>query len=161
VWQWLREYIEYLTTEQAQPEFVRPFATKDRIAHILQRAVEGGHAMLTPPQLLTLVHAVQQPIGRPQFTRLNAQLDTERASELDTISAWRELGSTDARLIGGLSIHGASTAKVDLRAAWVDPVDDPLQDAPGTQSFATFVDSVPLPNTSEQTLLGEDGKHAV
>jgi hypothetical protein len=175
VWQWLREFIEYLTTEQAQPEFVRPFATKDRIAHILQRAVEGGHAMLTPPQLLTLVHAVQQPIGQPQFTRLNAQLDTERASELetepeytptaatelDTISAWRELGSTDARLIGGLSIHGASTAKVDLRAAWVDPVDDLLQDAPGTQSFATFVDSVPLPNTSEQTLLGEDGKHAV
>jgi len=27
--------------------------------------------MLTPPRLLTLVHAVQQPLGRPEFTALN------------------------------------------------------------------------------------------
>ena len=30
--------------------------------------------MLTPPHLLTLVHAVQQPVGRPAFERLTAQL---------------------------------------------------------------------------------------
>ncbi len=51
----------------------------DVIAHILQRAVEGGHWMLTPPHLLTLVHAVQQPMGLPGFTRLTVQREPEHA----------------------------------------------------------------------------------
>ncbi|PSN13065.1 hypothetical protein C7271_22920, partial [filamentous cyanobacterium CCP5] len=167
VWAWLREYIEYLTTNQSETAFYDNFPSKDQIAHILQRAVEGGHWMLTPPLLLTLVHAVQQPLGRPEFTRLNAQFDPKSTSllqtqpetdptaetELDVLTAWRRLGSTDAYLVGGLQIHGASTAKVDIRAEWIDPVDDLSQPTPGEQPFAAFVDEVPLPKLQEGLLL--------
>ncbi|MCA1553920.1 MAG: hypothetical protein LC737_06035, partial [Chloroflexi bacterium] len=73
VWQWLCEYIERITITNAQPQYLRPGSDMDEIAHILQRAVEGGHWMLTPPRLLTLVHAVQQPIGRPAFSAIRLE----------------------------------------------------------------------------------------
>jgi hypothetical protein len=166
VWQWLQEYI---TTQDPKSEFNRPYIEKDRIAHILQRVIEGGHWMLTPPHLVTLVHAIQQPLGHPQFTRINSRLSFDStsalqshseaaptaATELDLITAWRTPGSTDAFLMGGLQIHGASTAKVDLRAEWVDPIDDlSIEQMTGTetQSFSAFVDEIPLYTTTEGTI---------
>ena len=151
VWQWLREYIEYITTNPSDvtDEFYKAYGEKDRLVQILQLAEEGAHWMLTPPHLITLVHAVQQPIGKPEFTRLEMQYDPKSASELsksletefetnfrdnpnahdklDVIISRRQLGSTDAYLIGGLKVHGASTAKVDLRAKWCDDIDDPSE----------------------------------
>jgi hypothetical protein len=152
IWQWLREYIEQKTVSAPDRSAFDPRQDVDRIAHILQRAVEGGHWMLTPPLLLTLVHAVQQPIGIPTFTAIPVQhepyhelrpdhsvlqttpeIGVFRSSrtktapnpiELNAITAWRRPGSTDAYLLGGLNIHVASTAKVDLLAEWDDPVDD-------------------------------------
>lgn len=167
VWAWLREYIEYLTTNRADNTFNESFSNKDQIAHILQRAVEGGHGMLTPPLLLTLVHAVQQPLGLPEFTRLNAQFgpvsgsllqtqtesDPTAETELDALTSWRQLGSTDAFLVGGLHIHGGSTAKIDLQAEWIEPVDNLSQPQPTEQSFSAFVDDVPLPDLREGLLL--------
>lgn len=125
----------------------------EKIAHLLQRAHEGGHWMLTPPKLLTLVHAVKQPIGSPLFTRLSVQhepygtktswgtvdemiapdpsvlqtapeLRPSAASELATITAWRRPASPEATLLGGLRIHAASTDKIELLAEWSDPYDD-------------------------------------
>lgn len=58
VWQWLREYIDQKTVLSPDRNAFEPGREVDRIAHILQRAVEGGHWMLTPPQLLTLVYVV-------------------------------------------------------------------------------------------------------
>ncbi len=81
VWQWLREYINLVTIFGAQPQFLHPGMDVDRIAHILQWSVEGGHWMLTPPRLLTLVHAVQQPLGRPAFTALTVQRQPESGSK--------------------------------------------------------------------------------
>jgi len=167
VWQWLREYIEFITTQKPETDFYRTYASKDQITQVLQLAVEGGHWMLTPPQLLTLVHAVQQPLGIPDFTRLTAQLDTQSASELQTIpesdptaevemdvlTAWRKPGDTDAYLVGGLQVHGASTAKVDVRAEWVDPVDDLNETKPGEQAFSSHVEEVPLTDLDEEYLL--------
>jgi hypothetical protein len=169
VWQWLQEYIEYITTQAPKSEFDRVFAEQDHIAHILQSVVEGGHWMLTPPHLVTLVHAVQQPLGVPQFTRINALLSPDYKSdlqshsessptaetELDTVTAWRTLGSTDAYLMGGLQIHGASTAKVDLRAEWRDPIDDiHVETITGqeTQQFSAFVEEIPLASLTAGTL---------
>jgi hypothetical protein len=141
-WQWLRQYIERITVEQPAQQHLWPGADVDRIAHVLQRAVEGGHWLLTPPSLLTLVHAVQQPIGRPEFIPLDVEHDPRKASwdpdplqtepitgradptELASITAWRRLGAPDAYLMGALKIHGASTAKIDLEASWDDYVDD-------------------------------------
>ena len=175
VWQWLREYLEYVAVNDVSSEFFQRPAARDRIAHILQLATEGGHGMVTPPHLLTLVHAVQQPLGHPSFDRLTAQLgrtglavqtqpedEPTAETELDVLAAWRVLGSTDAWLVGALSVHGASTAKVDLTASWTDPVDDPTPDStgvvpdPGEQSFSVHVDEVPLPVLAEALLAAND-----
>lgn len=181
VWQWLREYIEQKTIVFPDRIAFDPNQEVDKIAHILQRAVEGGHWMLTPPRLLNLVHAVQQPIGRPEFTALSVQhepynevrpdpanlqtapevaiaispsysLNIEsNPTELNAISAWRRLGSTDAYLLGGLHIHAASTSRVDILAEWDDPIDDlnikhlqfeKLEDL--HQHHASPVDEVPI-----------------
>jgi hypothetical protein len=169
VWQWLREYVEFVTSQQPGREFYRQPSSKDRIAHVLQLAREGAHSLLTPPHLLTLVHAVQQPLGRPAFSRLTAQfnpvdghaLQTEpetkptAGTELDVLTSWRRLGSTDAYLVGALRVHGASTAKVDIQATWTDPVDDPVNDPDRNtreQVFSSHVDEVPLPHLNEDYL---------
>jgi hypothetical protein len=123
VWQWLREYVEYITTSQddltdqsgkSDGSFYQEYGKKDNLVQILQLAEEGGHWMLTPPHLITLVHAVQQPIGRPEFTRLETQYDPTQAQQAkalfsempvqkgtassdlnDVIVSWRELPSSN------------------------------------------------------------------
>lgn len=168
VWQWLREFVERIAILQAQQQQLLPGFPADRIAHVLQRAVEGGHWMLTPPRLVTLVHAVQQPIGRPQFAALNVDhedlafdpnpLQSARVrgrkdpDELAAITAWRLPGGTDAFLMGALKIHGASTAKVDLAAEWTDPVDDVNEPKPDQTQFKAHVEELPLPRTIEGNL---------
>jgi hypothetical protein len=177
MWQWLREYIEYKTVvspDEQEPNRNKfdPWSNRDRIAHILQRAVEGGHWMLTPPLLLNLVHAVQQPLGISTFTALSVQhqpdnelnpsdnllqappevpvtrisrtMTAPNPTELNSITAWRRPGSTDAYLMGGLRIHAASTAQVDLLATWDDPVDDVSQPNPGWVQRSMPVDQLPI-----------------
>jgi hypothetical protein len=178
VWQWLREYIDSITVEHPLVNVLEPRQEVDRIAHILQRSVEGGHWMLTPPTLLTLVHAVQQPIGLPSFTALSVQhepygtgkpdetigadpnvLQTEPEkqptveTELAAITAWRKPGSIDAYLMGGLSVHAASTSRVDIHATWQDPIDvaeprspDPQQNL---ESHSAHVDTLPISSVEE------------
>ena len=172
VWQWLREYIEFATSHEPEIEFYQRMPIKDRMAHVLQLAIEGGHGMLTPPHLLTLVHAVQQPIGRPAFGRLNARFDPGRSSdlramseapptaatELEIVSSWRVLGGTDAWLVGALQVHGASTAKVDIHAEWTDPIDDPAASAPSDQHFTAHADEVPLTTLREGYLTASAGR---
>lgn len=152
VWQWIRERIDTITAQSPDPDVLRTGDEVDLIAHVLQRAVEGGHWMITPPRLLTLVHAVQQPIGVPQFRAISVQhvpygdptrfpfdetrdpspevLQTspEKAptaeTELASITSWRRPGAVDAFVLGGLQVHAASTEKIDLLAEWSDPIDD-------------------------------------
>ncbi len=168
VWQWLREYVERLTLLNPRAEYFRPGANVDRIAHILQRAVEGGHWMLTPPTLLTLVHAVQQPLGKPAFTAFDADFDQTAAgadplqttpivsrqdpTEFAPLTSWRRLGATDAFLTGALKVHGASTAKVDLLAEWDDPVDDLTQTKWTTSHRKEHVEELPLHSLKEDYL---------
>ncbi|QNI37037.1 hypothetical protein [Edaphobacter albus] len=175
VWQWLREFIDRATILQAQPEQLLPGYPVDQIAYILQRAVEGGHWMLTPPHLLTLVHAVQQPIGVPQFDALHVDhqdlkydtnpLQTARIrgrkdpAELGAITAWRQPGSTDAFLMGTVKIHGASTAQVDLMAEWSDPVDDPSSPAPDQTQTMAHADTLPLPRLTEGYLQAQEKEY--
>ncbi|MDT3680321.1 MAG: hypothetical protein ROZ64_15970 [Burkholderiaceae bacterium] len=172
-WRWLSEFVNVAAIFGAQPAHLLPGQSVDLIAHVLQRAVEGGHWMLCPPTLLTLVHAVQQPLGRPAFAALNVeqsdsgtgyglQLDRMRGrtdpQELAPITARRRLGETSAYLMGAIRIHGASTMKIDLRAEWVDPFDLPHEDAPdrlamGERRFESPVDELPLPGVRERYLV--------
>lgn len=167
VWQWLREYIDQITISDPQPAYLRPGSDADRIAHVLQRAVEGGHWMLTPPQLLTLVHAVQQPIGRPEWTgaavhheKVEPFVDPDPLqttpgrgqtdpTELASVTAWRRPNSNEAYLLGALKIHGGSTARVDLLATWDDPVDDLSQTKWTTMRHAAPVEELPLPTLND------------
>jgi len=170
VWQWIREYAERLAVSSPAPDPLRPGRDVDRIAHVLQRVVEGGHWMLTPPVLLTLVHAVQQPLGRPAFTPLRVNhkdpgygVPVEAAPmtgrddpvELAGLTAARSLGAMDALLLGALTVHAESTQKVSLKAEWVDPVDDVSQPAPATERHAGPVDEVPLDGAREGYLLAD------
>ena len=154
VWQWLREFVDKFTLFLPEVPVLDFDLNSERIAQLLQRALEGGHWMITPPRLLNLVHAVQQPIGNPEFTGIAAQhepygektnsgsynemvnpdpnvLQTAPEStptaenELDPITAWRKPNSQEAFLLGGLKIHAESTGKVDMLAEWSDPYDDP------------------------------------
>ena len=80
------------------------------LAALRTLALNGGHWMLTPPRLLTLVHAVQQPLLEPQFQNLEA--------------GKTEVGQTYATLTDEFPVDGKSTIKVDIQATWQDPVDD-------------------------------------
>lgn len=166
VWQWMREYFDALVRTLPIPEDIFPGSAADVFAHIVQRAQEGGHWMLTPPHLLTLVHAVQQPIGHPSFLQLDVQhiegvlssaLQSEdmsgptRAVALSTLTGWRTPNSLDAFLIGGLRVHAASTAKVDITAEWTDPVDDSVGPL-GTIHQKTHAEEIPLTTLDEDFL---------
>jgi hypothetical protein len=168
-WQWLRQFIERITVTEPRPQFLQPGQDMDRIAHVLQRAVEGGHWMLNPPRLLTLVHAVQQPLGRPEFAPLDVThvgsasitdplqtapvLGRRDPTELAPITGWRRPGANEAYLIGALRVHGASTAKVDLQASWDEPIDDLTQSKWALVHRQEHVDELPLPQLAEGYLI--------
>lgn len=74
------------------------------------RIREGRHVLITPSRRIELLHAVRQP-RRP----LLEFLSTPRPAP----------GATTATVTGSLSIGGQETSRVDLRASWTDPIDDP------------------------------------
>jgi hypothetical protein len=170
-WQWLRQHIDRRAVTSPEVERLSVGGGVDEIAHVLQRAVEGGHWLLTPPRLLTLVHAVEQPLGRPSFRAIDLEHDPASSKwekdplqtkptagpadpvELAPVRAWRRPGSTDAYLIGALGIHGASTARVDLVATWDDPVDDLAQSKWTSVRQRGPVDELPLPEPTEGYLV--------
>jgi len=76
----------------------------------------GQNWMLTPAQDVKLVHAVDQPMIKPAFTS-RAHME-------------RKPGETHATLVDWMPIHGKSTAKLDVTAAWNQNVDDPAKGMP-------------------------------
>jgi hypothetical protein len=74
---------------------------------------KGQFWMITPPRKLRLVHAVQQPVNGPSLS-----LDAPE----------KESGKTYVKLSGQIGFHGSSTAKLDVLAAWEDPIDNPGPD---------------------------------
>jgi hypothetical protein len=142
VWGWLREFFE--ASEAAA--MLSPAAdssltlTSDNIAEITRLVLEGGHEMITPARTLTLVHAVQQPLGEPNFVQLPvvhnpaAPIFASALRNLFTpITAWRAHESHAAALLGGMQIHAASSSKLDLNARWLEVTDDPMQPGPAEQ----------------------------
>ncbi|MBB3753778.1 hypothetical protein FHT44_006300 [Mycolicibacterium sp. BK634] len=145
IWRWLREYVADLAGTDTTPDAGR---SGDWLTTALTRITEGGFWMLTPPALLTLVSAVQQPIGRPRFEALavqrpdpstileniplgnrwrnvNTTVYDSTGEQMATITAWRAPNALDASLVGALRVHGATTAKIDIFGEWAEWVDDP------------------------------------
>jgi hypothetical protein len=79
------------------------------------RALDGQHWMLTPWRVLELVHAVQRPLLTPEITSIAV--------------APRKLSMTSARPVIHLSCSINTTDRLDLRAEWHEPADDPAGEA--------------------------------
>src|SRR5262249_2542968 len=78
-------------------------------------ALNGRHWMLTPFRWLTLVHAVQHPLAKPDMTGVRSS---------------RTLGSTYAEFGGSIANHAKSTGRLDVKAEWTEDVDQLTDDAP-------------------------------
>ncbi|MBV8276901.1 MAG: hypothetical protein JO170_16810 [Verrucomicrobia bacterium] len=163
VWEWIKQYVDALNDYYLSNGVNDPFLAQElnevaaEFELITRYALEGGHWALTPSHELALVHAVQQPIGLPEFDEMPVQkvsepiLLSEPNSAFQLVTGWRAPGSKKANLIGGITINGASTLKIDLVAQWTDPIDTGTGD-PSDLHNSTHVDEIPLP-TTEQTVL--------
>lgn len=179
IWQWLREYVADMAGADARPD---AGSAGDWLATAASRINDGGFWMWTPPVLLTLVSAVQQPIGHPRFEALSVQRPRPRtkleqmsigsrvsyvndthfdrtAIQMAAITAWRAPKALDAFLIGGLRVNAQTTAHVDIHADWEEWVDDPAtEDPPIRQLRSGFVDTVPLPDPANDYILRAPGQ---
>jgi hypothetical protein len=152
VWAWLRELFEAAELSSLQTSGDFGFTiTSDNITQVTRLVLEGGHSMITPALSLTLVHAVQQPLGEPTFLQLPVVHDTAApifASALRNaftpITAWRSIGSHEAVLLGGMQISGASSSKIDLQARWLEVTDEPALPHPTEKVASQHVETIDL-----------------
>jgi hypothetical protein len=91
-----------------------PAAFRDR-PELVGAARDGWLWWLTPAEELRLVHAVPRPVERPRVPML---------------LPWRLPGQPEVALVGVVDVHGPSTERLDVEAAWSEPVDDPGKDGP-------------------------------
>jgi hypothetical protein len=164
VWDWMREFLEACEAaamQNSSANFIVPSMT-DAFALLTRLVLEGGHPMLTPSLSITLVHAVQQPLGRPQFTLLPV---THQAAEplppsallrsFAPITAWRSAQSHHAYLLGGMAISGSSSSKIDIEARWQEFIDELGEPAPLTQAESSPVDTIELTNLVSGPILAD------
>lgn len=169
VWNWIRELYEQdqataLAEGAAGPALVE---LTDELAMLTRLVLGGGLEMITPQLSVSLVHAVQQPLGRPEWIRLPVVHQPEpppaapvAVPALDNkfwkVTAWRYVGSHTAVLLGALRINGASTAAIDIEAAWTEWLDDPAQPGPTRTPAAGPVDRIQL-GSLEDGVIYADG----
>jgi hypothetical protein len=167
VWTWLREYFTARELQAIQGGFADTMLTwsSDIVALLTRLVLEGGHEMITPSRTLVMVHAVQQPLGRPQFVQLpvvHLPADIIYASALRNsftpITAWRSVGSHNAVLLGALKIHGASSVQIDLEARWLEYEDDLTNPGPTKTWNSNHVETILLPDTSAGVLYSDATK---
>lgn len=82
---------------------------------VAEAAADGWFWWLTPSVELTLVHAVPRPVEVPRPTIL-----VPIRADLDTA----------VTLFGAVDVHGPSTERIDVEAAWTEWVDDVAKPAP-------------------------------
>lgn len=153
VWGWLSDYFaaSELAAMQNSNAAVAVGSAADATALITRLVLEGGHQMLTPAVTVTLVHAVQQPLGRPAFAQLpvihqpsNPIYASALRNSFTPITAWRAVSSHSTTLLGGLTISGATTAKIELDASWIEFIDEPSQGPPTRASRSAHVETIDL-----------------
>ncbi len=89
--------------------WVKSVATPGQLSALTALVRSGQHWMFEPYRMLTLVHAVRQPLLTPEMP-------------LDP-SPSRGTGDTFAQLRGPLTFSRKSTSRIDMLASWDDPVD--------------------------------------
>lgn len=106
-------------------------------------AEQGRHWMITPWQPLTLVHAVEKPLGQPVI-------------EVPPDGVQRNAGETFAVLSGKIANHAKSTGRLDIDAAWTEPIDDLAQPDPSTIDGQGHVADFQLEATENSCGIGRD-----
>ncbi|WP_438040766.1 hypothetical protein [Sorangium sp. So ce128] len=82
-------------------------------------AIRGDFWMLTPKREIVLVHAVKQPLLPPLLENVDGQTTSRRCGE--TALTFVDLVCKKPVV----SVHQASTSRVDVMAEYREPVDDP------------------------------------
>ncbi|HVP89961.1 MAG TPA: hypothetical protein VMS75_01970, partial [Terriglobales bacterium] len=103
--------------------------------------LQGLHWMMTPYRDVTIVHAVQQPVGRPASQRFEAL---------------KGMGDTFATLEAELAVHAWSTAKIDLMAEWQEPIDNVQETSWRMISGKAHVAELPLERDLASLVLGPE-----
>jgi hypothetical protein len=111
-------------------------------------AEQGRHWMLTPWQLLTLVHAVEKPLTAPVIQ--------VPAAGVPQSGVRRNVGETFAVLAGRIASHARSTGRLDVEARWTEPVDDLAKDAPGEIDGQAHVGDFLLTASENGCRIGRD-----
>jgi hypothetical protein len=164
VWNWLREDFEAreLAALQGGIAAYTLGSTSDLVALLTRLVLEGGHDLITPSRTLTLVHAVQQPLGSPQFVQLPVVhrptapiFASALRNSFTPITAWRSYGSHVAVLLGGLEVNGATSSKIDLEARWQEAIDDPAEPAPTKAWHSAHVETLPLATTDAGVIFSD------
>ena len=106
----------------------------DQLNKLKQLTLDGLHWMLTPYRELTLVHAVQQPLANPS-------IDSLHPNKL-------AIGDTYASVFGDVSVHAASTGKLDLLATWSEPTGYGFE----RREVKDHVFDLPVPTQQDNTL---------
>ncbi|MCG6498223.1 Ig-like domain-containing protein [Kitasatospora sp. A2-31] len=119
VWDWMRRQVDDTAQTLQRPTELE--ALCEEAGRLAQWAVTGGHWALTPARPLLLVHAVQQPLGRPT---------------IDALVATRAIGGTDTGLEGTIRVHHSSTGRVDLIGTWNEVPDSGTAAPAPTESAA-------------------------
>lgn len=164
VWAWQRDYLDERARKLMNGSADGLAQSLESLTalggRLLRLALEGGQWALTPSIPVHFIHAVQQPLGLPQFVPSSPDLlatlqhdgglsTVAAASEGAPLVAVRDSRSTDATLIGGLDIHLGSTGRVDIAARWRDIADsDDTPDGIAWTSVRTSLEPILLGNTS-------------
>ncbi|MDQ2783312.1 MAG: hypothetical protein M3Y26_12385 [Actinomycetota bacterium] len=106
----------------------------------LWRAASSGWTWwLTPSTELRLVHAVPQPVRPPTITALTV--------------AMRPPGRAVLALAGVVDLHGPSTDRLQVRAAWTESIDDLSTGGPTVVTRNDIVVNSPVAETERAGLL--------
>jgi hypothetical protein len=106
-------------------------------------AEQGRHWMLTPWQVLTLVHAVEKPLQPPVI-------------DVPPGGVQRGVGEGFAVLAGTVDNHARSTGKLELVARWEEPIDDLNRPAPTTIEGNAHVADFELLASEDACRIGRD-----
>jgi hypothetical protein len=105
---------------------------------LAEAAADGWFWWLTPGTTLRLIHATPKPIEVPRTT---------------VLVPIRTAGDTAVGLFGGVDLHGPSTERLDVEAAWREQVDDIAKPAPEQLDLVAAVCQTPVQPNEDLVVL--------
>jgi hypothetical protein len=111
------------------------------VGALRKSARNGLHWMLTPFREMTIIHAVQQPMQEPKFDKL--------------VPIKEIVGGTYALLHARITNDAKSSARLDVRASWDEPIDDMLAKKWTTVHGEAHVFDLPIAEQDNTLTIGQ------